>query len=368
MPRWSETFTRCMEDLSSRIDPAEEQANYLAWKTFIDGKCPEEYFVPPARTPKPPKVDWPDVHINDANDGDYELMLLSQFKMASDELSQGKANRLAVRCNYGTGILPTQFGCDLFHMPRDTNTLPTAVPLHDRDKIQTLLDKGLPDVRAGLCAKVLDCAEQFLEVFKNYPVLAEHVALYHPDWQGPIDVAEVVWGSEIFYAIHDEPDFVRSFLDLMTKTYAQAARAWFAMVPPSPDGYNVQWGFLHKGVLVLREDSLMNLSPQTYVDLIRPFDQELFDEFGGGYIHYCGRGDHFIPAMCEMKGLTAMNLSQPDYNDMEVIYRNTVDKGIPLIELHPDEVRRAVEAGRPLRGLVHTSLSPGIQNHIPKAR
>lgn len=354
MPRWSETFTRCMDDLSVRIDPAEDEINRLAWETFLDGKCESDFFVPPARTPRPPKVDWPDVHINDANDGDFETMLLSQFKIVSDELARGSGIRFNVRCNYGSGILPTQFGCELFTMPRETTTLPTAIPLHDRDKVQAVLDAGVPDPRAGLGAKVMDCAEEFLAVFKKYPTLAEHVALYHPDWQGPIDIAEVVWGSEIFYSIFDEPEFVRSFIGLMTKTYAQAARAWLALVPPSPGGVNTHWGTMHKGVLVLRADSLMNLSPATYVDLIRPFDQELFDEFGGGFIHYCGRGDHFIPAMCEMKGLTAINLSQPHLNDMEVIYRNTVDKGIPLLGLDRKEVNRAVAAGRPLRGLVHT--------------
>lgn len=368
MPRWSETFTRCMEDLVSRIDPAEEQTNRRAWETFVDGQWREEFFVPPARTPRPPKVDWPDVHINDANDGDFEQMLLSQFKTVSDELSRGSGFCPCVRCNYGTGILPTQFGCELFAMPRETKTLPTAIPLHDRDQVRAVLDAGVPDVRAGLGAKVLDCAEAFLAVFEKYPVLAEHIALYHPDWQGPIDVAEVVWGSEIFYSIVDEPDFVRSFIDLMTRTYAQFARAWFAMVPPSSTGYNVHWGVLHKGVLVLRADSLMNLSPRVYVDLIRPLDQELFDEFGGGVIHYCGRGEHFIPAMCEIRNIFGINLSQPAWNDMEVIYQNTVDKGIPLLGLNPSEVRRAIQAGRPLRGLVHTSTFEPMQNYVPEEK
>ncbi|MBN1942119.1 MAG: hypothetical protein JW849_02385 [Phycisphaerae bacterium] len=354
MPHWSQTLTRCMDDLAARIDPAEESAIHSAWVNFLDGRCGEEFFVPPARTPRPPKIDWPDVLLNDAIE-DYELMLLSQFRIASDELTAGSSNCLGVRCNYGSGILPTLFGCDLFIMPRETDTLPTAVPLHDREKIQAVFDAGVPDFRAGLGEKVLHCVEQFQAVFEKYPILKEYVALYHPDWQGPIDIAEVVWGSEIFYAIFDEPDFVRSFLDLMTQTYAQSARAWFTRVPPTSNGQPAtHWQVMHKGTLVLREDSLMNLSPETYVDLIRPLDQALFDEFGGGAIHYCGRGEHFIPAMCEMKGLHGMNLSQPDMNDMEVIYQNTVDKGIPLLGLDRQEVDRAVKAGRPLRGWVHT--------------
>jgi hypothetical protein len=50
-----------------------------------------------------------------------------------------------------------------------------------------------------------------------------------------------------------------------------------------------------------------------------------------------------------MAGLTAINLSQPECNDMEVIFRNTVDKGIKLIGL-PASALQGLR--RPLRGQV----------------
>jgi uroporphyrinogen-III decarboxylase len=95
----------------------------------------------------------------------------------------------------------------------------------------------------------------------------------------------------------------------------------------------------------------MNLSPEAYAQFIRPMDQRILDEFGGGQIHFCGRGDHFIEAMCQMNGLSAIAMSQPHLNDMEKIYRNTVDKGIKLLMFNG---KAAKSAGRPLRGQVHS--------------
>jgi hypothetical protein len=68
-------------------------------------------------------------------------------------------------------------------------------------------------------------------------------------------------------------------------------------------------------------------------------------------IHFCGRGDHFIEPMSRTQGLTGVNLSQAHLNDMDVIYANTVDKGLSIIGLGAEA---AGAAGRDLRGRVHS--------------
>jgi len=336
-----------LDDLESRIDENEEQANLLAWLDFLEGRCREDVFTPPRRTPRPPRIDWPRISVNRAFE-DCESMLLHQFAACSKLLADGGSLRLCVRCNYSTAILPSLFGCGLFMMDEALDTLPTAIPLGSADRVRALLDRGVPDVSTGLGGKVFAAAEMFLDVMRRYERIGQHVALYHPDVQGPIDVAEVVWGSDIFYAFYDETELLRDFLELVTQTYTAFMRRWYALVPPA-GAFSTHWGFMHRGRLMLREDSLMNLSPELYVEFIRPLDQRLFDEFGGGAIHFCGRGDHYIAPMSEMRGLYAVNLSQPHLNDMETICRHTVDRGIVLIGMSPEWVR---QAGRPLLGRV----------------
>jgi hypothetical protein len=110
---------------------------------------------------------------------------------------------------------------------------------------------------------------------------------------------------------------------------------------------------MQKGWIMLRGDSLMNLSPELFVEFERPREQRCLDALHGGTMHYCGRGDHYIPAMCEMNALTAINLSQPHLNDMETIYRSTVDQGIMIHHLDRKTAEAAVASGRNLHGRVH---------------
>ena len=346
---------KCLDDLSRRIDERQEQANLTEWISFLNDGWREETFSPTPRKAAPPQVHWPQVSVNEAI-ADFDSMLLQQFKTCSDVLGAGGTNRLCVRCNYGTAILPSLFGCETFSLSDEANTLPTSRSLGGRDRIRAAVDAGVPDIRGGIGGRVFETAQRFGEVFDKYPVIARNVALYHPDVQGPIDAAEVIWGSDMFYAFYDDPDLLRRLMELVTETYIAFMRRWYELVPPGGE-YSTHWGFLHSGRLVIRNDSLMNLSPEIYTDYVRPLDQRIFDEFGGaGVIHFCGRGDHYIEQMSQMRGLAGINMSEPHLNDMQAIYRNTVDKGIKILGLD----RQAAEtAGRSLRGQVHVCDASG---------
>jgi hypothetical protein len=97
----------------------------------------------------------------------------------------------------------------------------------------------------------------------------------------------------------------------------------------------------------------MNFSPEMFDEFIRPYDAELLRRLGGGAIHFCGRGDHYIRSAASIDGLLAMNLSQPSYNDMETIYSATVDRGIPLLGLDRSTAEQALARGRDLHHRVH---------------
>ena len=340
-------LTQYLDDLSARIDSAQEQANRQAWLDFVEDRCSEDIFVPPPRHPAPPRIDWPKVSVNDAMN-DADAMLLHQFAAVSDVLTASGGDRLNVRCNYGTGIGATLFGCELFMMDESLDTLPTSKPL-GQDRLAALLDAGMPDLCTGLGASVFEAAGRFLEVFQRWDALGENIELYHPDMQGPIDIAELVWGSEMFYAFYDDTELLQRLLALITETYIAFMHKWYGLIG-KPEAVTTHWGCAQRGALMIRNDSLMNLSPDIYAQFVRPLDQRCFDELGGCAIHFCGRGDHFIELMSEMRGLSAIQLSQPEYNEMETIYRHTVDKEIKLLGLDPTAARAA---GRPLRGQVH---------------
>jgi hypothetical protein len=185
----------------------------------------------------------------------------------------------------------------------------------------------------------LEFGEICAEVFEKYPKIKKYVKVYHPDLQGPLDICELLWGGEIFYAMYDEPELVHAMLRLVTDTYIEFIEKWFKMFPPSAE-MNPHWGMLwHRGAITLRNDSAMNLSPALYREYAMPYDGELLARYGGAE-HFCGRGDHYIELLSTLPGLNGVQMSQPHLNDMEIIYKNTVDKGIKLMSLKRDVAER----------------------------
>ena len=341
---------RCLHDLEERIDPEEEGRLLREWTDFAEGRHAGGVFAPRRSKPCPPRIDWPVIRINGAIE-DFDLMALHQYRLCSDLLASGGGNLLQVRANYGTPIIPSLFGAKLFVMPEDTDTLPTNWPLGE-DGVLRLLDGGVPDVLGALGGRALGMGARFREIGVAWPKIGQFVHIYHPDTQGPMDLCELLWGSTLFCALIEEPDRVKALLELITQTYYEFLQAWQG-VCPFHLGCNPHWGMLVKGSIMLREDSCMNLSPDMVREFVTPHDQRLLRDFGGGAVHFCGHGDHFVELLTAMDGVSAVNISQPELNNMETIFRATVDRGINLIGLAPAAVEQASAMGRPLHGRVH---------------
>jgi len=344
---------RCLDDLESRLSPTVEEKLLADWRQFLDGDFRGDVFSPRRVQASPPAFAWPSVRVNAALD-DPEAMLLQQFRSCSDEIARGGGGVLCVRANYGTGIVPSLFGATPFIMADELDTLPTNWPLEGgKDAIRALLDRGLPDPHAALGGKALDMGARFVEIISRCPRLSRFVHIYHPDLQGPLDICELLWGSRLFLDLYDEPDLVCDFLALITETYLSLMREWDKVVPPT-DGLAAHWFMMHRGHIMLRDDSAMNLSGEMFDRFLAPYDARLLRDLGGGAMHFCGKGDHYLARAAELPGLTAVNMSQPEYNDLETILQNTVDRGLHLLNLSRDAALSLLESGRPLRGLVHS--------------
>lgn len=341
-----------LTDLNRRIDNEVESELWQQWLNFTEGNFTGDLFIPERQRQIPAEIEWPRVTVNQAQE-DYGMMALQQFKSCSQMLIEGSGSIMAVRCNYGTSIIPSLFGVELFMMDEELDTLPTSKPLAGGlEDIKKIVDQGVPDINQRLGQKVFNMAERYLEIMEQYPALGEHVYLYHPDLQGPMDICEVLWGSDLFLDIMDEPQLVHQLLEIITQTYIDFMDKWQELVPFNRNDIEVHWSLMHQGHIMLRDDSAMNFSPEMFDEFIRPYDQKLLDEFGGGAIHFCGRGDHYIASVAEMDGVYAVAMSQPDYNDMETIYQHTVDKDIKLIGFSREAAEVTLDSGRDLQGNV----------------
>ncbi len=328
-----------LEDIENRIDPETEDNFLKQWENFLYDRFDDNIFTPTRKKMVEPSLELTKININDAID-DYDIMFRYELIRASKALAT-KGMVPSIRANYGTGILSSLFGAELFIMPRHQNTLPTTKPFNDTAKIEDLIEKGIPDLNGGFGKKVFEFGELCAETFAKYPKISKYLNVYHPDLQGPLDVCELMWGEEMFYAMYDEPELVHSAMNLVTETYTAFMNKWYEIFP-CDSHMNSHWGSLwYKGRLLLRCDSAMNLSPEFYAEFANKYDKILLDRFDGGVMHFCGRGDHYIETLCNTPKLYGINLGQPHYNDMEKIFKNSVDKGIKVLDYTCTPIERA---------------------------
>lgn len=344
------TVERCLDALEARIDDAVERDLMRQWEQFWEGQWPEPIFTARRKQAAANGFEWPKVLVNEALD-DLDKMVLQQYLPCLRAVTSGSGMAMNVRANYGVGILPTLFGAELFLMADEQDCLPNVWPVGEA-RLLALLDHGVPDLESGLGGKVLEAGARFREIATRYPAIGRHVFIYHPDLQGPMDVCELLWGSEVFVALIDKAELVHEVLELVTETYIAFMERWDQVVPPAA-GLTCHWGMVMKGRLCIRDDSAMNLSPDAFDAFIAPYNQRLLDRFGGGIDHFCGHGDHFIARLSALDGLYGINVSQPHLNAMDVIFDATVDRGVHLCGLQRQAADAAVAAGRELRGMVH---------------
>ncbi len=365
MPQITDFLAKCLDDLENRIDPSIEDCLHQQWLDFVDGRFKGDIFLPVRPKKAPASFNWLDAGaahfggmtarlkqfpVNEAIES-YEMMALQQYYGASVGLERGDGILMTIRSNYGTCIMPSLFGVDLYVMPEETNTLPTNYPLADSKKIQALVEKGMPDINGGLSEKVFTMGEFFKQINSRYPKIGKYVHVMHPDTQGVIDICELLWGSEMLLAFYQEPQLVKALFKMVCDTYIAFTEKWAQLFPFHPT-HNAHWGFLHKGKIVLRSDSVMNISPDMYEEFEFEHQKRILDHFTG-VLHFCGRGDHYIEHLSTIKGMHSLNLAQPEYNDMEKIFTHTVDKGKSILAMPINAGIEAIKRDRNLHGLLH---------------
>ena len=342
-------------DLEERIDAAEEDALLKGWLDFADLKINEGFFAA-SRTPKAPKIDWNHLPINDAMKSD-EGMVYQQLFGISETLRRGGGEVLCLRSNFGTGIIPSMFGARIFEMPIETDTLPGSRPLQGgKEAVAAIVDAGKISFDSEFARRVFTVAETYLEYAEKYPKVKRFISYYNPDLQGPLSLCEAIWGSEFYLDFYIDPESIERALDFFTDVYIEFTRKWHKLCPTFDAEHSVEWGCMHRGGTIIRNDAAMNVSGDIYDEYAKPRDQRIISEFGGG-VHFCGRGHHYVKHLSEIEGLTCINMSQPDWNDMDIIYKHTVDKGLIIFGMPTEEVDRATGAGRLLRGRVHSGAS-----------
>lgn len=254
-------------------------------------------------------------------------------KMLINELGQvyaGATHRddrmYAIRPNYGVGTVASMFGCEV---SLTMNNMPWCEPLSEKDLMEAL-ERGVPDLSSGLGARVFETHRFYLDALSQHPSLKEAVHVYVCDTQGPFDIAHLVMGHRIYTDIYDDPELVHRLMDVCTETYIAFTKAQKEIIGEGNDWHYHSLNRIRGGVRVC-EDSPTNLSPTSYLEFCRPYNERVLAAFNGGWIHYCGDGRHILPHVLSTPGVTGINFGNPEKQDLCAVYDAARPHGIGII-------------------------------------
>lgn len=352
-----ENLHRFLHDLEDRIDETAEAQLRNNWISFADGEWKESFFRANREEKVPSRIDWPVVMINDAL-ADPETMIYSELCRMNRQLADGGPELLSYRSNYGSILLPELLGAAVVQMPYGQNSLPGCRNLPDAEAAMRSfrMSQRRPQPDTGYSRMAFETAALFQTMLAQYPKLNRFCGIYMADTEGPCGIMEMLFGSDFYYLFSDDPELIHLSMEIITDEFLLFSRAWHEAFPPFDETHRMDWGWLHRGHTLIREDTATNISRAMYDEFVFPYDARIMRELGGGAIHFCGKGDHLMPSFDQLPGFFALNLSQPEMNDMSMVYKYSIHKKRTIFGLANAEVQRCESGGIDLLGRVQACM------------
>lgn len=214
---------------------------------------------------------------------------------------------------FGTGVLASAFGAKI-RVPEDPSDDPAvAEPL-----IRTPEDAArltLPDMNhAGWIPRVLQAID-YANAHGDLPVGLT-------DMQGPLDTLGQLCGqSQLYQWMYSEPAMIHELMGLVTEAFVQWVKIQKEHIGEPLEWSNGLQGTVSPGCGVWEsDDDLVLLDAGLYREFVVPYVSRIFDEFGGGSLHFCGSGVQHIENFRHIDQLKVINTSAmgnyPSFNKL----------------------------------------------------
>lgn len=263
-------------------------------------------------------------------------MLQNQLlSMVATPLALGDDGPLAIRNDHGTIQVASLMGGSWQQLE---DNYPWVEHLTPRSDLEALArGNGAVAVAGGATDHGRATLRAYRDRLAACPPCDELIQISMPDLQGPMDTAELLWGSDLFAELYEQPELIDGLLARVTDTMLAAYDAYRPLASDRLDPViNTQHGYAIPGRLLIRGDSSIMISPKMYREQVMPHDARLLDAVGGGSIHFCGNGQHLIEAMLDIPSLRGLDFGQSAMMDIDTIYALCRPRGVCLTNVQPD--------------------------------
>ena len=279
-------------DVRRQAEIDERHRRALAW---------EPVDRPPVVVSAPPDADGPFApYPHGEIFGDPEKMLFNELTCAFDTSSArsretGDDLPLTARANFGTVLVASVFGADV----RQVGDNPPWVLHGEREEVslEAVAAHDPQDFSRGWVLRVEETLAAYGLLLAPYPELRRLLRLVLPDLQGPFDNLELIVGSGVFESLVLDAPLVTRALAAVAGAQVALARRLAPLLGDGPEGFAHQHATTIAGTILLRNDSVLMMSPEMYAEQVAPHDARVLRELGGGGIHSCGRVERHLPAL-----------------------------------------------------------------------
>jgi len=240
---------------------------------------------------------------------------------------------LAIRNNHGTIQIAAVMGAP---WTMHADDYPWVEHVSSPEDIESLVARVAADESAGVLPRSFGTLRFYHRKLGEYPRCRQAIQISMPDLEGPMNTAEQIWGSDIYYAFIDRPELLRNLLARVAETMLAVSEQFRAYAVDRLDPTaTTQHGCMNPGRLLIRDDASIMLSPSTYQEHVVPHHVRLLAELGGGSIHFCGNGQHLIGKMLSIPHLRGIDVGQPELMDIDTVYAACRERGVAVIRMAP---------------------------------
>jgi hypothetical protein len=240
---------------------------------------------------------------------------------------------LHIRSNHGLATTHSIIG-GIYQL--NEGATPWALPWEGslQDYRREWEDKPYDIVNNEVIRKVCDTYVYMKERLSAYPKCSRCIRLTHPDMQGPLQLAQNLFGTVFFEEIYDDPEDVHWLMNRVTEAYIELYR----IIDPLVNNYTQDnsavyiHGAIYPGRVLLKNDTgTAMLSEAHYLEFCKAYDEKVVKAIGDASIHYCGRSQPFHYQALRMPELKGINFGDPQMQDVEGFIKNWSARNVAAV-------------------------------------
>lgn len=177
--------------------------------------------------------------------------------------------------------------------------------------------------------------------------LADRAFVFLEGYHGPLEFLEMLRGSMLYLDLMTDPEAVHAALQHCDQALTQAYRRIEAEAPSPLPGKLARTLWMPDALPFLSDDSNVLVSAEHYAEFGKPYDNAMFERFGGGFLHVHTSASHQRDNLMDMDALTIFHWRQDPktprpIEDLDALMPAAKRK-IVMISATADEIRQHID-------------------------